>query len=188
MPAKNIFGQDREAMIDAIFAEQDQKLVEQMRQRAREKATKEALAETSGITDETLLDKLIELEINPGTFRALALIPLIEVAWADNRMEPEEREAILRAANESGIVTGSEGYQLLENWLNTRPPESLLETWMRYTSSIASTLDEKQKQELKDELLGKARDVAAAAGGFLGLTSKISAVEQTMLDRLAEVF
>jgi hypothetical protein len=188
MPVKNTFGEDRSAMVDAIFAEQDRRLVERMRANAVRQATKKELRQVSGIRDDGLLDKLIDLEITPGTFTALAMIPLIEVAWADGKMDPPEKEAILKAADEHGIKTGTDEHDLLEGWLEKSPGEQMLTTWTQYIRDITSTLEPEQKANLKRELLDGARRIAESAGGFLGLTSKISRPEQAMLDRLAEAF
>jgi len=44
------------------------------------------------------------------------------------------------------------------------------------------------REALKSDLLSHARGVAAAAGGLLGLGSKIPKAEQAMLDELERVF
>lgn len=188
MPAKNMFGEDRLAMVDAIFAEQDQALIERLRAQADAKATREELAAISGITDEGLLTKLTDLGISAGTLRALQMIPLIEVAWADGKVDPPERDAILKSAAEHGIETGTDEFALLEGWLGERPADRLLETWVQYTQDICSTLDPGERDTLKHELLDRAQEVAESAGGLLGLGRKISAAEQEMLDRLAAAF
>jgi hypothetical protein len=45
-----------------------------------------------------------------------------------------------------------------------------------------------ERQPLRDAVLRQAREVAEAAGGFLGLGSKVSASEQAVLDDLARAF
>jgi hypothetical protein len=44
------------------------------------------------------------------------------------------------------------------------------------------------KQALKQDLLGRARVVAEAAGGFLGLGTRISSAEQAVLTELEQAF
>ena len=44
------------------------------------------------------------------------------------------------------------------------------------------------KNALKRDLLGRARSVAEAAGGFLGFGSKVSQSEQAILDELEQAF
>jgi hypothetical protein len=175
-------------MVDAFFAEQDAALVERLRARARERATRERLREVSGITDDALIDTLLELEIDAGTFALMQFIPLIEVAWADGRMDPPERRAILRAAEDEGLTTDADARSLLESWLDRRPTPELLATWMQYTSEIASALEPSERDALKHALLDRARVIAESAGGFLGMGTKVSKEEDMMLERLAEAF
>jgi uncharacterized tellurite resistance protein B-like protein len=188
MPAPNTFADDRSAMVNAFFAEQDATLVERLRARVQERATKDALQHASGIQDEALLQKLMDLDINARTLALLQFIPLIEVAWADGRMDPPERKAILRAAADDGLVGDTDARELLEGWLDRRPTPELLSTWMQYTRDISSTLDQAEREKLMHALLDRARGVAESAGGFLGMGTKVSKEEEDMLDRLAEAF
>jgi hypothetical protein len=49
-------------------------------------------------------------------------------------------------------------------------------------------MDAADRNRLKSELLGRARRVAEAAGGFLGLGSKVSRAEEAILTELAAAF
>ena len=50
------------------------------------------------------------------------------------------------------------------------------------------TLRESARGALKEDLLGRARAVAEAAGGLLGFGNKVSKSEQAVLDDLEEAF
>jgi uncharacterized tellurite resistance protein B-like protein len=188
MPAKNTFGEDRIAMADAFFASQDQALVKRLREKAQRQATVTELKNATNITDERLLQTLVDLEINAETVTALGMIPLIAVAWADGKLDDSERQAILRAASEHGIQAPTDEFALLERWLEHTPGPDLLDTWKAYTRDIASQLDEAQRKTLCANLLQSAQEIAEAAGGFLGLTSPVSREERAMLDALAATF
>ena len=88
---------------DAFFLKQDQKLIEELRKMKAMEESISALREASSIQDEKILEKLVELDIHAEMVAALAAVPLIEVAWADGRVDPDEMEAILKAADGSGI-------------------------------------------------------------------------------------
>jgi hypothetical protein len=45
-----------------------------------------------------------------------------------------------------------------------------------------------EQHALRDELIGRARHVAEAAGGFLGLGNKVSSAEEAVLEKLAGAF
>ena len=123
------------------------------------------------------------MEINVQTLTALSVIPLVEVAWADGKMEKRERDAILQAADDAGVPKDSPGYRLLSEWLAERPDAQLLSCWKDYIAALADTLDAEDYAKVRDNLLARAREVAEAAGGILGLGS-ISSAEQ---DKLAEL-
>jgi hypothetical protein len=100
----------------------------------------------------------------------------------------QERDAILEAADSVGIAPESETYSLLGNWLKKAPPARLLEAWESYVAALSETLTPDARQTLKEDVIGRVRQVAASAGGFLGLGRKISASEQKVLDRLEKSF
>jgi len=181
-------GDRKKALENEFFAKENAKLLEKLRAEKTKLASKEALAEASNIQDEELLDHLVSLDIGADTWTALSLVPLVEVAWADGRLERKERKAILEAAADSGVRPGKASYELLESWLESRPQPGLLEVWGEYVVSIAARLDADGKALLKSEILGRARRVAEAAGGILGLVKRISPEEQAVIDRLEHPF
>ena len=149
--------------------------------------SKEALATVSGIGNDAILSRLVELDVRPETVAALAAVPLIEVAWADGEVDPKEREAVLSHASGQGIRPGSIAHELLERWLTHRPDAVLFEAWRAYLSGLCEHLDENERELLKAELLHATEATARASGGFLGLGS-ISSSEQDMLAELAASF
>ncbi len=189
MPTREeVLGDRRRALEEEFFRRQDEKLRAQFREQEHRRQVKQELAQASGITDDAVLTKLMALGIQARTLAPLALVPLVEVAWADGRIESREREAILRAAQAAGVEADSPGYGLLGGWLSTRPESGLRELWMQYTQSLCAALDPEARRALKADILGRARQVAEAAGGFLGLGSKVSAAEDAVLTELARAF
>ena len=185
---KGSFGSRRRELEEAFFGERDQKLLRAIREEAAAKERRQALAEASGIADQSVLEQLIELELCGETVAALSLVPLIAVAWADGKLDRKERDAVLSAAVERGLEPGHAGHQILERWLDKKPNPGLLAAWKNYVTNWAQTLDESAKAAVKSELLSRARGVAEAAGGLLGLGNKISRAEQAVLDDLASAF
>ncbi len=173
---------------EEFFHKENQRLLEQLRQMKRMQESKEALAETSGITDDAILQSLLDLHIDAQTLAALALVPLIEVAWADGYLDEKEKQAILAAAHDSGFEKGHVAYEVLENWLTQQPKPKLLETWVEYIKELNGQWSEEEQQSLKTSLLGRARSVAEASGGYLGLGFKVSKTEAAMLKTLEEAF
>lgn len=173
---------------DEFFAKQDAILIEQRRKLAAMERTQSALASISGIRNAAILKKLVELEIQPDLLATLALVPLVEVAWADGEIQDNERKAILDSATKTGMSKGSIDYTILEEWLKKNPPKSLLTAWIHYVEGLCETLTPEECDNLKHNLLDQARTVAESAGGFLGLVSPISRKEQAVLDQMAAAF
>jgi hypothetical protein len=70
----------------------------------------------------------------------------------------------------------------LEQWLRERPDVRIIAVWKEYVQALAKTMPADVIATMRDNVIGRARRVAAAAGGFLGLTGSISKVEQAALD------
>ncbi len=179
---------DARSLEDAFFARENARLLERMRLQAEADARRAALREAVGIDDEAFLDRLIDLGIGPETALALRLVPLVAVAWADGHMDDREREAIANAAEKEGVASAEHSAELLGSWLKRRPDDDLLDLWKQSVRHVASGLTPEERSEMRRSLLGSARAGAEAAGGFLGVTSKISPAETTVLDDLAKAF
>lgn len=173
---------------DAFFAKENARLLQQMRDRARQQERREAMREVVRVDDEGLIDHLIALGLEPETILALQLVPLSAIAWADGQIEPREREAVLKAAAADGITPDSVAGQLLASWLVHPPGAQLLDAWKRQIRAIWPSLSAKERDEIRTSALERARSVAEAAGGFLGLTSRISPQEKAVLEDLAQTF
>jgi len=183
-----VFGDRRQSLEAELFRRQDSALIARRRTDEERRAARAALAAASRITDERLLDLLVAFGINADTLIALSLVPLVEVAWADGRVEDAEKQAILAAATAAGLEESSTGHKLLASTLSQRPQAGLRTMWRQYVTSICTTLSAEARDALEAELLQQARCVAEAAGGFMGLGSKISSTEEALLAEIAAAF
>lgn len=175
------------ALEESFFLEQDRVLIERLRAMKKMAETKEALSAASGITSDAVLGKLVQLDVKPEIVAALAAVPLVEVAWADGKVDAAERAAVLAHADARGIRAGSIERDLLEAWLTHRPEPKLLDAWRTYVQGLCEALSAEERAQLKEQLLAATRATAQASGGFLGM-GKISAAEQRVLDALAASF
>ena len=183
-----VFSDRRKALEESFFARENTKLLEEMRAKKSAVTTRDALANISGIENDEVLDKLCAMGIEADTWAAVSIAPLVEVAWADGKIDAPERQAVLSGAEANGITSDSPGYQLLESWLAHRPDGRLLEVWGAFIVGLCAELGENERESLKNQILGRARSVAEATGGFLGLGRKISNEEQVILAELAKAF
>jgi hypothetical protein len=176
------------AIEDLFFAQSDQKLLAKLKEELTAKEKQEALAIAAGISDETALRALVNHNITAETLLTVGLIPLVAVAWADRIMEIPERKAIMKAAEEVGIEVGTSAHAILQEWLNRKPSPELLDSWKAYIRALKASLDPTSMNQLRDSIMGRAREVARSAGGVLGIGPKISKVEQEVIDDLSSTF
>lgn len=176
-------GERRRVLENSFFAQRDRELMDKL----REQVKKEALSAACGIKNPEALECLVKANIGPETSAALSIIPLVAVAWADGNIAPQEREAIRSAAHSKGIAADSVCCQLLDCWLEEKPQPILVQAWKEYIQAFAATASPEAIEALRGDVLGRAREVAAAAGGILGVHS-ISQTENAVLDDLASAF
>lgn len=172
---------------EAFFKKKDAELIAQHRKLEQMKRTREAIREVSGITNEKVLDRLIALNISTALLSSIAVIPLVEVAWADGKIDESERKAVLAGADHNGVKAGSVDYQLLEHWLRERPEPKLLDAWTHYIEGLCENLSETERESLKNDLIGRARKVAEATGGIMGLMT-VSPEESKVLKTMEKAF
>lgn len=177
---------ERGRALEEAFYRSDPDPWRQLRQ--SEAAAAEALAEASGITDRALLARLAGLGIRAETLAALTLIPLVEVAWADGKMDEREKAAVLSGAESTGIGAESPSHGLLRLWLEDRPAPDLTQVWREFIAGVGRELAPDERRRLRANIVGRARRVAEAAGGFLGLGSRVSREEEAVLDDLERAF
>jgi hypothetical protein len=177
----------RNALEEAFFRKENEKLRAKLQAEREREAVRKALAGEAGIQDEALLARLVELGIRVDTVEALVLVPLVMVAWADGKMEAAERAAVLRGAEASGFTPDKPAYALLEAWTKQRPPAELMSSWRSYIDALVKELSADQRWALEERIVERARAVASASGGFLGM-AKISKAEEAVLAELAKAF
>ena len=177
-------GDRRKALEESFFAKHENKLREEIRAQQQKQDGMAALAGNCGVKDAAVLEALIDAGIEPETLPALTLLPLVVVAWADGSVDPKERSAVLEAAESAGIAKGDSPYTLLDAWLAVRPPENFMDAWEAYAGELREILSEEQRATVRSDIVERARRVADAAGGVLGLGSRISRAEKEVLKRI----
>ncbi len=172
---------------DAFFLENDRKLIEQLHKMQKMKENMTSLEMVSGIKNEAILKKLVELDIRPEMVAAITLVPIIEVAWADGKLDEKEKKAILKISAEHFGADHKIPEVLITEWLVQKPSAQMLDAWVHCLQGLVERMTPEETATLKKTLLSQAREVAEASGGFLGM-NKISAEEEKMLKGLEKAF
>jgi hypothetical protein len=133
--------------------------------------------------DEAIIEALHSLGIDRASYKVIALLPLVEMAWADGKVQEEERRLILRIASDHGRL-GGEGLRVLENWLAFEPSP---ETKKRGSAIVAALLQRREgfghtlMGGHDQDVLEMVESVAKAAGKLFGIVSVMTPAERKAL-------
>lgn len=168
-----------------FFRKRDEELIARLRASKEREANLEELGACSGISDSDVLARLVDSGVRAETLPALSLVPLAAVAWADGRLDSSERHAIERAAKDAGVDEASPAFGLLQGLLEEAPKKPLIDAWMAFARSLASSAEPEALAEIRSFVVGRSKQVAEAAGGILGIAS-ISVEERKLLEQIEE--
>lgn len=138
--------------------------------------------------EEVLLADLAVLGLDPGSYRAVVLLPMIEVAWADRTIQAQERKHILEVAKGHNLLSGR-GAVALEVWLRERPSDELLELGRSVLVRLAhkrSGLGADLPEHSLDTVVELCAQVAEAAGGVFGLIWRVSGDERKAIREIGK--
>ena len=172
---------------EKFFAAQEAKVLNQLRADLLHNDDLKALAAVAHISDRDALEELDTIGVNPSTFVAVKLIPMVAVAWADDDLEDEEISAIQAAAASNGISKDTAAGQLLHQWLRDPLGSDVVDAWSLFVSAYCRSLNAAQVADLEKETIDSAIQTAEAAGGILGLGA-VSRLESQMIQRLRNAF
>jgi tellurite resistance protein len=185
MADKEFLGDRRRKEEEEYFRKREEQLIDKLRQRRSEEATRGRMAERTGMADEEILRDLEALGYTPDTVVLLHLVPLVEIAWADGGVSDRERALILEAARTRGIEAGSAADQQLTTWLAARPSADLFEKTLRAIGAILEARPSEEREADGRDLLSYSMAIASASGGILGL-GRVSQEEQQVLARVTQ--
>ncbi len=133
--------------------------------------------------DPTVLRMLAELGMDDLSYRALPLLPLVEVAWADAAVQDPERK-LLQSFAEQRFDAGEEGLRFLNDWLRYGPSPAY---FRKGREALAALLSKEPEHGLGDkvaaEVVELARQIAKSAGGVFGIGAT-SRAEQSVIDAI----
>jgi hypothetical protein len=180
-----LFGDRRRAIENEYFHRQEQELIEKLRQRGQDEATRRRMAEKTGVADQELLTDLQALGYTPETVTLLHLVPLLQMAWAEGNVSDAERDLVLEAARARGIGTDSPAGRQLATWLAARPSDDLFQKTLRAIAAILESRPSDERDAGEKDLVARVAAIASASGGILGF-GRVSSQEQETLARITE--
>lgn len=188
MATDALFEERRKALEEEHFRRRNEALLAHMRAEVREAREVRALEEASGIADERLLDELVRHGITTETLPAFVLLPLLDVAWADGKIDDYERRALLEDPGARALEPGSAAAVMFSSWLVERPSWELFRFWAEFNRDACQLLGPDSSRAVESDMLRRAKAIAKASGPFLGFGSSVSREEHRELDRIKAVY
>lgn len=167
---------------ERYFQERDadirRKIREELEAKAKAAAQRQAIAAHLG-GDEQLAQRLHDLGFDADTVPALHLLPLVAVAWADDKVTARERQVVLQVAKLHNIQPGSRAWLLLESVLEQRVDPEVSRQVLQMVHDLLAA-----KGLHPHSLVEACLDVASASGGVLGLGNKVSPQERALIESI----
>jgi len=176
----------RRAHEDEYFRRRDQELMEQMRRRSEVERERRLMGDAIGVSDAQILVELQLAGYKADTIVLLELAPLLQIAWADGSVSPDERDVIFQIAARERIVYDSPAHIKLQVALERRPPDDFFDTSLRAIQVMLGALLPDVQKTVRRKLLNNCTAVAVASGGLFGFR-KISDEEGDMLQHITTV-
>ena len=177
---RNVRGEAKSMIEDRFFADLEDMIVDRLHSEAETEQGHAELVRSTGIQDKQLIAELVDLGITAQGLMALRLLPLVLVAWAEDRVDEQERIKVMAEANRLGIQEGSVAAVLLHEWLRKMPHGECVDAWKRLMHGIFQEMSEVAQNKLIDATEQQMTAVAKASGGHLGI-GKVSTKERQMI-------
>jgi hypothetical protein len=184
MPEKNIFSERERSIENEFFLKKEQELIEKMRRRRLLEEDRNQMAEMIGVVDQEVLEALQELGYSAETVMLMPIVPLVQVAWAEDGITEKERESILEIAQARGITPDTPAYQKLIDMLERQPPKEFYDNTLRGLRYLFESMPDDLRALGHRNLVEYCTQIAEASGGILGFR-KISDEERLLIARIA---
>ncbi len=175
-------------MEESFFAKREAELVAKLKQDEEIKKNKDALAQASGIKNQKVLDHLAQLGVSPSILANLLIVPLVEIAWSDGALSERKKKVVREEAARGGLIKEAVDQNLLETWLKERPSPKYWQAWGYYIEGLKEIMIPKELNDLKNELLSRAKKVAQASSGVIGLAIKFVSTEKDLIKKIESAF
>lgn len=168
---------------ERYFHMKDAELVEKLRSVFQRNLDRDELRKITGVQDEKLLDRLLDVQVRGEMMTAFKLLPLVEIAWADGTLDHREADAVEHAASRFGMTPGP-AMERLREWLRRGPTPEVRALWRRYADELRNTLTPRQLSEFREDLLKTARGIADCSGGVLNVFFNTSVAEKRIIEEV----
>ena len=178
---KDIFEKREIYLEEEYFGKKEFALLEKLKGVFQKKVDKESIRKAAGVTDEEVLDRMVEIQLNGEMMAAFQLYPLVEIAWADGDLSEKEARSVLAAAERHGVRPGTKGYEMLDRRLYKGPDPEARKIWFLYAEQLRKVLSLRELETFRNDLLERCRAVVAATGHLERLLVDVGGGERKII-------
>lgn len=182
------FSARSKSLEDAYFSAAEEKAIAALKEKMERTYTKKDIQQLTGISNEVVLEKLADLKIGGAAVLVMSYYPLVAVAWADGHIRPQEKDIIMRLVDSMGAQAAGPTHEYLDKWLAEKPEPMWMRLWTEYVQALCEKMKPEDRELLKNTVVGRARVVAEAAGGILGVLWNVSEAEKRVIAQLEAAF
>lgn len=186
MADKDMFIEREHWLEEDYFRRKNQELIDRIHQQQALEAERQHMAETIGANDQDLLEALQDLGFHEDTVQLLHIVPLVQVAWANDSIADYERDRILQLAHVRGIEPGSKAYEQLTQWLTVKPSQAFFENTLHAIALLLATLPPDQREASRQDLIQYCSYIASSVGRRLLGLPEASKEEREIIKHIAE--
>ncbi|MBX7222809.1 MAG: hypothetical protein K1Y36_22865 [Blastocatellia bacterium] len=146
---------------------------------------RQALARMVGVTNAEILTELEALGFTHQTARILHLVPCVQVAWSSGEVTERERKLVERWCRRRSVQPGSEAWNQLNRWLDTRPPKQFFMRTLEVLRQILDSMGVEERDRCCTNLLCLCLRTAQASGGSPEFGESVTEDEREALNRIA---
>lgn len=170
---------------EEYFRSHNRELIDALKAKLERHDRAEGLAEATHIHDDALLERVAAQGIDKDSMAVIHLVPLLQVAWADGEIQPDEKDLILEAATLYGIE-GGPARARLDAMLKAPPSAEFVDAAIDFIKALLAALPEAEAEQACENMTTLALHVAEANGGIFGLIGKVEDTEKRALKAIAE--
>lgn len=184
MSSRDAFEARERSLEEAYFRSKDAETVDKLKKVFQAKLDRETLRK-AGLTNETVIDRLLSVSVHGEMLTVFKLFPLVEIAWADGKVDQKEIDAVTAGAVAQGVARDSDSFKALEDWLRRGPTDDGRTAWRMYAAELVRTLSPAELAAFRNDLVTLAKKVAGASGGVFGVFGHVSPGEQRAIDEIS---
>lgn len=148
----------------------------------------EEIREATGEESDDALTVLVDLGLDQDSVNLVHLVPLLQVAWADQEIKPREEALLRELAAARGLREGTHAAELFERWLRRKPSDAVFDACDQVAHTMLEHLPEEQREQAVNNLEECCVAVAEMGNGIFGYFHRVGDEERAILNRLHAIF